>query len=82
MKLKCLLYGVIMVRLVLVLLLTSSFLPMTFAAADEQHLKFETKISAVFGDYDVMKKRRIIRVLIPYSKTFYFIDNSLSLIHI
>ena len=76
MKLKCLLYGVIMVRLVLVLLLTSSFLPMTFAAADEQHLKFETKISAVFGDYDVMKKRRIIRVLIPYSKTFYFIDNS------
>ncbi|MGB7800041.1 transporter substrate-binding domain-containing protein [Buttiauxella sp.] len=65
-----------MTRLLLVLLLLSSILPMTHAATDEQPLKFETKINAVFGDYDVMKERRIIRVLIPYSKTFYFIDNS------
>lgn len=64
-----------MARLVLVLLFISSFLPMTLAATDEQPLKFETQINTVFGDYDVMKERRIIRVLIPYSKTFYFIDN-------
>ncbi|WMY72781.1 lytic transglycosylase F [Buttiauxella selenatireducens] len=65
-----------MARLVLLLLLITSFLPMTNAATDEQHLKFDTKINVVYGDYDVMKERRIIRVLIPYSKTFYFIDNS------
>ncbi|WBM69105.1 lytic transglycosylase F [Buttiauxella sp. WJP83] len=65
-----------MARLVLLLLLITSLLPMTNAATDEQHLKFDTKINVVYGDYDVMKERRIIRVLIPYSKTFYFIDNS------
>ena len=27
-----------------------------------------------FGDFDEMKKRRIIRALVPYSQTFYFID--------
>jgi len=27
-----------------------------------------------FGDYDQMLERRVIRVLIPYSKTFYFLD--------
>lgn len=65
-----------MARMVLLLLLITSLLPMTNAATDEQHLKFDTKINVVYGDYDVMKERRIIRVLIPYSKTFYFIDNS------
>ncbi|BCG09837.1 lytic transglycosylase F [Buttiauxella agrestis] len=53
----------------------SPFLPMTHAATDEQPLKFDTKVNTVLGDYDVMKERRVIRVLIPYSKTFYFIDN-------
>ena len=65
-----------MVRLMWVLLLLSSFLSMTHAATDDQPLKFDTQINTVFGDYDVMKQRRIIRVLIPYSKTFYFIDNN------
>src|SRR5262245_37780564 len=27
------------------------------------------------GDLDAMRKRRLIRVLVPYSKTAYFIDN-------
>lgn len=27
-----------------------------------------------FGDFDVMKKERIIRALVPYSLTFYFVD--------
>lgn len=26
------------------------------------------------GDFDVMKERRLIRILVPYSKTLYFID--------
>ncbi|WP_232062469.1 transporter substrate-binding domain-containing protein [Buttiauxella agrestis] len=64
-----------MARWLLVLLLMSPFLPMTHAATDEQPLKFDTKVNTVLGDYDVMKERRVIRVLIPYSKTFYFIDN-------
>jgi membrane-bound lytic murein transglycosylase MltF len=65
-----------MARLLLVLLLISTFLPMTRAATDETPLKFETKVNTVFGDFDVMKERRVVRVLIPYSKTFYFIDNN------
>jgi membrane-bound lytic murein transglycosylase MltF len=28
------------------------------------------------GDYDGMVKRRVIRVLVPYSKTFYFVDRA------
>lgn len=27
-----------------------------------------------FGDFDIMKKERIIRALVPYSLTFYFVD--------
>ncbi|HEY2865131.1 MAG TPA: transporter substrate-binding domain-containing protein [Casimicrobiaceae bacterium] len=27
------------------------------------------------GDFDQMKKRRIIRALVPYSKTFYYVEN-------
>lgn len=64
-----------MARLLLVLLLMSPFLPMTHAATDEQPLKFDTRVNTVLGDFDVMKDRRVIRVLIPYSKTFYFLDN-------
>src|SRR5262245_44445109 len=28
------------------------------------------------GDYDGMIKRRLIRALVPYSKTFYFVDKA------
>jgi membrane-bound lytic murein transglycosylase MltF len=65
-----------MARLLVVLLLITTFLPMTRAATDETPLKFETKDNTVFGDYDTMKNRRVLRVLVPYSKTFYFIDNN------
>ncbi|WP_153304797.1 transporter substrate-binding domain-containing protein [Desulfocapsa sulfexigens] len=34
------------------------------------------KVKAWKGDYDEMVKRRVIRVLIPYSKTFYFLDGA------
>lgn len=27
-----------------------------------------------FGDYDSMQKRRLIRILVPYNKPFYFVD--------
>jgi len=27
------------------------------------------------GDFEAMKKRRIIRALVPYSKTFYYVEN-------
>ena len=27
-----------------------------------------------FGDYDEMQKRRLVRILVPYNKMFYFID--------
>lgn len=65
-----------MARAWLVLIFISLFLPMTQAATDDPPLKIEAKMNVVFGDYDVMKSRRVVRVLIPYSKTFYFIDNS------
>src|SRR5579871_809279 len=29
---------------------------------------------AFFGDFDEMKKTRLIRILVPYSKTIYFLD--------
>lgn len=65
-----------MARLLLVLLLVLTYIPMTHAATDDPALKFDTKANTIFGDFDMMKKRRVVRVLIPYSKTFYFIDNS------
>ena len=30
------------------------------------------------GDFDEMKKRRIVRALVPYSKTFYYVENGRS----
>lgn len=27
-----------------------------------------------FGDYDAMQKRRLVRILVPYNKPFYFVD--------
>jgi membrane-bound lytic murein transglycosylase MltF len=65
-----------MARLLLVLLLILTYIPMTHAATEDPPLKFDTKVNTVMGDFDVMQKRRVVRVLIPYSKTFYFIDNS------
>ena len=34
------------------------------------------KVKTWTGDFDAMVKRRAIRVLVPYSKTFYFVDRA------
>ncbi len=39
-----------------------------------EELSIELKSSAWTGDLDVMAQRRAIRVLVPYSKTLYFVD--------
>jgi ABC-type amino acid transport substrate-binding protein len=44
------------------------------AADDEQPLSIELKSTAWTGDLDVLAARRAIRVLVPYSKTLYFVD--------
>lgn len=44
------------------------------AAADGRQLSIELKATAWRGDLDVMTARRVIRVLVPYSKTLYFVD--------
>src|SRR5262249_58573599 len=30
--------------------------------------------AAKLGDFDVMKQRRLIRILVPFSRTIYFLD--------
>jgi membrane-bound lytic murein transglycosylase MltF len=44
------------------------------AAKDEQPLSIELKSTAWTGDLDVLAEHRAIRVLVPYSKTLYFVD--------
>ncbi len=44
------------------------------AEVDEGHLDLDTERKPWMGDLDGMVERRVIRVLVPYSKTFYFID--------
>ena len=59
------------------LLLFATFAILTFvytgAQATESLLKHE---EAWTGDFDGMVERRKIRVLVPYSKTFYFLDGA------
>jgi membrane-bound lytic murein transglycosylase MltF len=43
-------------------------------AGDNQPLSIELKATAWTGDLDVLAERRAIRVLVPYSKTLYFVD--------
>ena len=43
-------------------------------AKDEQPLSIELKAAAWTGDLDALAERRAIRVLVPYSKTLYFVD--------
>jgi membrane-bound lytic murein transglycosylase MltF len=42
--------------------------------ADDPHLNIAFNNPPWFGDLDKMIERRVIRVLVPYSKMFYFID--------
>jgi membrane-bound lytic murein transglycosylase MltF len=44
------------------------------AWATENRKTVLPKLPAWTGDYDVMRKKRVIRVLVPYSKTIFFID--------
>ncbi len=54
----------------------ASLLLVPFAEAKEE--KNDTEPSEKFlphtGDFDVIKERRVLRVLVPYSKTFFFFD--------
>jgi membrane-bound lytic murein transglycosylase MltF len=49
-------------------------MPGTAAAWEEQPLSIELKATAWTGDLDALAERRAIRVLVPYSKTLYFVD--------
>jgi membrane-bound lytic murein transglycosylase MltF len=44
------------------------------AAADDQPLSIDLKSTAWTGDLDALAAHRAIRVLVPYSKTLYFVD--------
>jgi membrane-bound lytic murein transglycosylase MltF len=44
------------------------------AAADDGQLSIELKPSVWTGDLDALVAKRAIRVLVPYSKTLYFVD--------
>jgi membrane-bound lytic murein transglycosylase MltF len=56
-------------------LLLSSFASSGIAGGkDEAALSIELKSVAWTGDLDVMAQKRAIRVLVPYSKTLYFVD--------
>ena len=44
------------------------------ATSDSEHITIETQRIVWKGDLDSMIKRRIVRVLLPYNKTLYFLD--------
>ena len=44
------------------------------ASAAERGKTALPKLAVWTGDYDVMQRKRVIRVLVPYSKTIFFID--------
>ena len=44
------------------------------AAADDGQLSIELKPTVWTGDLDALVAKRAIRVLVPYSKTLYFVD--------
>ena len=58
----------------MVLLACAFFLPPNGAGADEPVVTLSAEGKPWTGDFDGMMKRRTIRVLVPYSKTLYFID--------
>ena len=50
--------------------------PESHANADAPPLRAELPTTEVWhGDLDGMRKRRLVRILVPYSKTFYYIDS-------
>ena len=70
--------GFAVAALVLVLALAglvspSSALAQSMLPADENAMALPT-YPQFKGDFDEMKKARLVRILVPYSKTIYFID--------
>jgi membrane-bound lytic murein transglycosylase MltF len=63
-------------RLILFALIavSASVQPETAMAAPRERLSIELKSAVWTGDLDVLTTRRAIRVLVPYSKTLYFVD--------
>ena len=63
-------------RISLGLILSFLFLTSVQAESDSpnQHITIQTERTAWKGDLDGMIKRRIVRVLVPYNKTLYFLD--------
>ncbi|OOG70317.1 Membrane-bound lytic murein transglycosylase F [Ensifer sp. M14] len=56
----------------LVLLFAMAGIGPSWAQSDES--TFQAITAPHLGDLDVMEKRRLIRILVPFSKTIYFID--------
>src|SRR5678815_5715763 len=44
------------------------------AGAQEKPRQLSIEVKPWTGDFDAMLERRVIRVLVPYSRTLYFID--------
>lgn len=57
------------------LFLSSVFLPATSVRAQEAEAPIGLDMGKPWtGDFDALAKRRLVRILVPYSKTIYFID--------
>ena len=65
----------IVIRLIIISLAICLWLTASLAAAQQaQQEEFSPLIEKWLGDFDGMAERREIRVLVVYSKTFYFLD--------
>jgi hypothetical protein len=66
-------YGLIIAFLITIILITGA----SAEAADKKPLpeKYQAPNRKWTGDFDGMLKDRVIRVLVAYSKTFYFLDH-------
>jgi hypothetical protein len=49
-------------------------MPLMTSAASAEDLSSVARVKTWTGDLDGMEKRRVVRILVPYSKTIYFID--------
>ena len=65
-------YGLIIAFLITVILITGA----SAEAADKKPLqeKYQAPNRKLTGDFDGMLKDRVIRAVVAYSKTFYFLD--------
>lgn len=49
-------------------------MPLMISGASAEGLSSVARVKSWTGDFDGMEKRRVVRILVPYSKTIYFID--------